>query len=427
MRKTIIFLLFAGLITQIHSVADDASKKNNIHQIIQEKSEKIFPDLVKIRRDIHQNPELSGQEKRTSRLVRDYLFSLGLEVKTNIGGYGVVGILNSNKPGPVLAWRADMDALQDTSPDPVEFKSKIPGVRHTCGHDVHTTIALGMARVISDLKDQIRGTVVFIFQPSEENFQGAKRMIKEGLLDMVKPDAIFALHVGPLPCGVVSAKAEEMFAYRYSRIRIKFKNVEDDSEVKREVVRLIQDLDTHPGTNIFNIQPDDKNTGVFSPQSILKDYFKIPGNVLTKKEQEFLLFETRVFCSSARLFNKKLKKLKETLSSVKWKTKLDNITHSHIQPVVFNNPDIFKKSLHAIQAVYGKESFLPLHGVIPLFNDDFALFQQKIPGVYFFLGASDFEKGIVSMPHTPNFMVDENSIKIGIKYFSSMIVELLGH
>lgn len=427
MRKMVIVLLFIGLITQIQSVADDSLKNINIHQKIQEKSEEIFPVLLKIRRDIHQNPELSGQEKRTSKLVREYLLSLGFEVKANIGGYGVVGILNSNKPGPVFAWRADMDAMQDSSHDPVEFKSKIQGVRHICGHDVHTTIALGMAKVISSLKDQIRGTVVFIFQPSEENFQGAKRMIREGLLDMVQPDAVFALHVGPFPTGAISAKAEEMFAYRLSQITIKFKNIKDDSEVKKEVVPLIQDLDTLPGTDIFRIPLDDNKIGIFSPQSILKNYFKMPGDVLTKKDQGGLVFESRVYCSSARLFNKKLKELKETLSSGRWKDNLDEVTHSHAQPVVYNDPEIFKKSIHAIKSVYGENSFLPLYGIIPVFNDDFAYFQQEIPGVYFFLGASDFEQGIVSMPHTPNFAVDEKSIKTGVNYFSSMIVELLNN
>jgi len=427
MKKASIFILSVGLTFINLNSTDDVLKNINIHQKIQKQAEKIFPDLVKIRRDIHQNPELSGWEKRTSKLVKEYLLCLGLEVKANIGGYGVMAILRSNRPGPVLAWRADMDALQDASPDPAEFKSKIQGVRHTCGHDVHTTIALGMARVISSLKDQIRGTVVFIFQPSEEIFQGARRMIKEGLLDMVKPEAIFALHVGPLPTGVVSAKAEEMFAYRLSRIGIKFKYIKDDSEIKKEVVAVIQDLGTHPNTNIFNTKLDDQNTGIFSPQSVLKNYFKITGDIMARKDQGVLVFQCRTFCSSAQLFNKKLKELKETLLSGRWKANFDKITHSHYQPVVYNDHELFKKSVKAIQSIYGKESFLPLYGVIPVFNDDFAIFQQKIPGVYFFLGASDFEKGLVSMPHTPNFMVDEKSIKIGVKYFSSMIVELLGY
>jgi metal-dependent amidase/aminoacylase/carboxypeptidase family protein len=427
MKKIYFFVLLVGIILSLNSKIDHTGKDRNLHQKIKKQTEKIFPELVKIRRDIHQHPELSGQEKKTSKLVSEYLLSHGFEVKTNIGGYGVLGILKTKQSGPILAWRADMDALPDSSPDPVEFRSRISGVRHTCGHDVHTTVALGIANVFSSLKHKIKGTVIFIFQPSEENFQGAKRMIKDGFLDMVKPDAIFALHVVPMPVGVVAAKAEEMFAYRFSQIEVKFNNIKemDHSEVRIEVACMIQDLDTHPATNIFNIKLDDQNVGVFSPQSALKNYFKLIGDIMARKDKEDLVFLYRVLCSSKKLFNEKMETLKKNLLSGKWKTIFNNITHRHIQPVVYNDHELFKKSVPAIQSVYGRKSVLPLYGVVPMFNDDFALFQQKIPGVYFFLGASNLDQGIVSMPHTPDFQVDETSIKFAVKYFSSMLIALL--
>ena len=132
-------------------------------------SNQIFDELVAIRNDLHDHPELAGEEKRTSKIVEDYLLDLGLEVKTGIGGYGVVGILNSTKQGKKIAWRADMDAALHVFDNKLNHK---PQVAHICGHDVHTSIGLGIANVLSKCKDDIEGTVYFIFQPSEESFQG---------------------------------------------------------------------------------------------------------------------------------------------------------------------------------------------------------------------------------------------------------------
>ena len=154
-------------------------------------------DLIEVRRDIHRHPEASGQEERTAALVADRLRALGLEVETGVGGHGVVGVLRGGQPGPVVAYRADMDAVRDNSPDPVPFRSELPGVRHICGHDIHTTVALGVAVALSAVRDELPGTVKFVFQPAEENIQGAKAMIEDGVLEDPAPSAIFAVHTAP--------------------------------------------------------------------------------------------------------------------------------------------------------------------------------------------------------------------------------------
>jgi len=178
----------------------------DVYEKIENKSHSIFAYLVDIRRDIHRNPELSGQEVRTANKIRKQLSKLGLEVKSNIGGHGVLGILRGKAPGPIVAWRADIDAYKDSSPDPVEFASRIKGVRHVCGHDVHTTIGLGIAETLKSVENEMSGTVMFIFQPAEETATGAKRMLEDGVFSELMPEAIFALHVCPIEEGFITSE-----------------------------------------------------------------------------------------------------------------------------------------------------------------------------------------------------------------------------
>ncbi|WP_316822650.1 M20/M25/M40 family metallo-hydrolase [Pedobacter gandavensis] len=144
---------------------------------------------------------------------------LGIEVKTDIYGHSIVGILNGKKKGKKISWRAEMDALPNDFPDEVEFKSKIKGVQHGCGHDVHLAIGLGIAEILSKNKKNLQGTVYFIFQPEEETFVGAKNMINSGLFSEIRPDEIYGLHITNLPVGKIMVKPNEMFAYQ-KRIRM---------------------------------------------------------------------------------------------------------------------------------------------------------------------------------------------------------------
>src|SRR5439155_25257802 len=167
---------------------------------ISEAAERLRGRLIEIRRDFHTHPELSNQEERTAGVVAARLRGLGLdEVKTNVAGHGVVALLKGEKSGPVVALRGDMDALPINETMEVPYKSLVPGIKHACGHDAHTAIELGVAEVLSKMRDQVHGTVKFIFQPAEESpppgqKSGASFMIKEGALENPRPLAIFGLH-----------------------------------------------------------------------------------------------------------------------------------------------------------------------------------------------------------------------------------------
>src|SRR5205807_599695 len=185
-----------------YSGSPSSGSSFEIRQLSQN-AEALLPKLVEKRRDFHMHPELSNREERTARVVAEKLRALGLdEVKTNVARHGVVALLKGGKSGPVVALRADMDALPINETMDVPYKSLVPGVKHACGHDAHTTIELGVAEVLSKMRDQIHGTVKFLFQPAEEGPPpgeegGAKLMIKEGALDHPRPLAIFGLHTTP--------------------------------------------------------------------------------------------------------------------------------------------------------------------------------------------------------------------------------------
>lgn len=178
-------------------------KRTRITQL----AENLRSELSATRRDFHMRPELSGQEQRTAGMVAAKLRDFGLQVSTGVGGHGVIGLLEGKREGPIVAWRADMDAVPGDEILDAPYKSCVPGVVHICGHDAHTTIGLGIAQVLSAMRDQVAGQVKFIFQPAEETVVGAQAIIAAGGLENPRPDAIFALHIAPLPVGRLGSVA----------------------------------------------------------------------------------------------------------------------------------------------------------------------------------------------------------------------------
>jgi len=162
---------------------------------IKEKCSEIMDEVIRIRRDIHKNPELGFNEYRTSSIASDFMKNLGFSVRTNVAKTGVVGVLEGERPGKTIAIRADMDAIPIAEENDFEYASQNKNVMHACGHDAHIAIALGTAKILYHFKDRISGNVKFIFQPAEEGLGGASFMIEEGALDNPATDAIIALHV----------------------------------------------------------------------------------------------------------------------------------------------------------------------------------------------------------------------------------------
>ena len=438
-----LIIVTSGLIIGFHISGKTNISEESIHNLIQKETDEIYDSLVKIRRDFHMYPELSEHEKRTSEKIESYLRKLGLDVKTNIGGYGVVGILRGNKDGKHLAWRADIDAFWSNVPDVVEFESKNKNVRHICGHDVHATIGLGIANILSKHKDKINGTIYFIFQPSEEVCRGAETMIRDGLFNIIKPSEVYALHVAPLPVGIITTKENELYAYNRN-LTIKLKGITNEDAVLNYTQTLTKSYNTVDDQfwdmkNLTNPQ-----IGIFNPQSIFKNYLAIQKHLKTRKEKDLIEISISLSGTDLNVIDSLPIKLKGTIKKSQYADNLVSIDYLEsyptdnnskltlnalytslkdygiiMYPTVNNNSKLTQEAVNSIMKVYGQNSFIPLFGVINQRNDDFAYFQQHVPGVYFFLGGSN------SIPHSPNFEVDEECIKVGVKYFSSMIIERL--
>ncbi|MDF0708469.1 M20 metallopeptidase family protein [Flagellimonas okinawensis] len=400
----------------------------SMHMDIQQRTEEIFDSLVQIRRDFHMYPEVGGNEKRTSQKVAEYLEALGLEVKTGIGGYGVVGILKGAKPGKKIAWRADMDAMPSKAPDMVEFKSKYDGVRHICGHDVHTAVALGIANVLSSQKEDLEGTIYFVFQPSEENIKGALAMMDDGLFNIIDPEEMYAMHVTPFPAGTIAAKPEEMFS-DYKRVDLLFdESIDQDSLFSYAKKTILSMENVDPGSKFWNMQNmGDPEIGIAGPKSIYKNYTTVDKNNFSIKEiKNGILISGYLSFSDKQQRDSVVPKLKSEFSSSQFKNGLKEVSLVNVFPTLDNNEQLTHTSLEQLTQIYGPNRVLELTGVVADGrSDDFAFFQPKVPTVYFFMGGSNYEKGIIAQTHSPIFNVDESCIKTGVNLFSSLLVERL--
>ncbi|NKI30395.1 M20 metallopeptidase family protein [Croceivirga thetidis] len=411
------FKLVITFFILLFSISNDSIKHLRSNEKIANLSREIFDELIAIRNDLHDHPELAGKEKRTAKIVEDYLLNLGLEVKTGIGGYGVVGILNGNKKGKKIAWRADMDAALHVFDNKLNHK---PQVAHICGHDVHTTIALGMANVLSKCKADIQGTVYFIFQPAEESFEGAKSMLEDGLFEEIQTDEIFGLHVFPTEIGSISSKPNELFAYQ-RRIKLTFENTIEQDAFSDFFQKILEGLVRHK-TNTEPWSLDfltDPQNGLSNPNTIYSDYFILGSTIATRYEKNTTSFECTYYETDAE----RLDRITDTVINSEFGEFYINTSFTAERPTVMNDPKLTSESISLLKGLHGKENVNLFYGQMPYSNEDFIYYQNKKPGVMFLLGASNHEKGIYALPHTSEFEVDEEVIKIGVYYFSTFLAE----
>jgi amidohydrolase len=389
--------------------------------------------VIEWRRDFHQNPELGNREFRTSKLIAEHLRSLGMEVKTGIAHTGVVGILRGKKDTPVVALRADIDALPVTEAVDVPFASKVKvqyegkevGVMHACGHDAHTAMLMGVAEVLSKIKDQLPGTVKFIFQPAEEGPPkgeegGAYLMVKEGVLASPKVDAIFGLHVTsvPAPLGMIFYRSGGLMASA-DKLTIVIKGSQthgampwrgvDPVVVASQVVMGLQtivsrqtDLTATPavvtignihGGNRFNIIPEK-----------------------VEMEGTIRVFDSKIQNDIHDRIRKTARSLAESSGAVA------EVTIEKFCPVTFNDRNLTEQMVPTLERVAGKGK--ALMGTQTTGSEDFAFFQEKVPGLFFFLNVKP-EGGKPTPNHSPNFYVDEKAFIIGIRAISNLATDFL--
>jgi metal-dependent amidase/aminoacylase/carboxypeptidase family protein len=276
-------------------------------------------------------------------------------------------------------------------------------------------IALGIAEVLSKNKESLKGTVYFIFQPEEETFIGAKSMIEAGLFSKIKPDEIYGLHVTALPVGQIAVKSNEIFAYQ-KRIRIKLKNELTNEQAKKLTKKIYSRLSRAMA---------DPKIGITNPNTIFKNYLIVDENFTFYDKNGELFLEAYLYETNSSNLKNIIPKIKQAVEANGYKDKLISVSYIQENPTVFNDEKLTNLAVKTLDNIYGKGFVVSDYGQVPFFNDDFAYFQKKIPGVYFLLGGSNFGKGIITMNHAPNFKVDEECIRTGVKSFSSLILERL--
>lgn len=387
----------------------------------------VFEKLVAIRRDLHTHPELAGDEVRTSATIAAHLRKLGLEVQTGLYGHSVVGILRGGLPGKTIAWRADLDALPGFYPDPEPFRSKTHNVHHACGHDIHIAIALGLAEVLAKHRAALRGTALFVFQPEEETFVGAKALVDRGVFASIVPDEIYAVHITAFPVGQILVRPREMFAHQ-RRVRITLKDELSKSDIEQLTTRVQGALTrTRPGAKPWEIQRvGDPDIGVAAPNTAFQDYLILSGAFDTRTENGALRLEADLYETNASNLAGIPARLESAIDASGHKSKLISVSYVQANPTVMNDEKLTQEAIRTLQSAVGGDNVKLLYGQAPFFNDDFAYFQQRIPGVYFFLGGSNFEKGMIAMNHAPNFHADEESIRFGVRSFSTLMLARLG-
>jgi len=392
-------------------------------QRIDEAIEKNQGEIIKFRRFFHMNPELSNREFETSRLIKVKLESLGLEVRSEIAKTGIVAVLRGTQAGPAVAVRADMDALPIQEATGMAFKSLNPGVMHACGHDVHSSIVLGTAMVLNSLKERIKGSVTFIFQPAEEGAPageegGADLMVREGALDNPPVNAIFGFHVWPdAPVGTVLAAPGFITASAGSfRIVVKGRGAHgarphEGVDAVVIAAEIVQTLQTIVSRAMDPTDPAVVTVGMINGgarANIIADKVTMEGTV-------------RAMSDAARrripaLMEAIVKNIAQTYGAgyeFEYKPQV---------PSVYNNPELAAAVTPTLVRLLGRDRVLAWKP--QMIAEDFSYFAQKTPGFYFFLGVKS--PGQAAAPlHSPNFNPDERSIPLGIRILSNLLLDAL--
>ena len=424
MKKQLIILL---------SLLIGASAYSQIDQSILKDIEQIESQVIDWRHYFHENPELSNREFNTAEKIATHLKSLGMEVQTGVAKTGVVGLLKGNNPGKVVALRADIDGLPVTERNDLSYKSTVvdtflgtkTGVMHACGHDTHIAILMGVAQVLSKHKDKINGSIKFIFQPAEEGPPpgeegGAKLMVKEGVLENPKVDAIYGLHISSgTPVGTITLKPEGIMA-----------------AVERFVV-TVNGKGSHGSAPWSGVDPilisakiiDGFQTIISREAYLIEAPAVITVGKITSGTRFNVIPESAELIGTVRTLNPDMrtmiiKRMTEMASDIaKAYGGSATIDWQNNTIVTYNDPELTTKAISTLKMVAGKDKVLGMKAVTG--GEDFSFFQEKIPGVYFFLGGMTPGNPQPYPHHTPDFKIDDAGMLLGVKSLSQLALDYL--
>lgn len=424
------FFLFCSLISMSASAQTDYARVAQLAGNVESK-------VIAWRRDIHEHPELGNRETRTAALVAKHLQSLGLEVKTNVATTGVVGLLKGGKPGPVVALRADMDALPVTERGSLPFASKVKtqyngrevNVMHACGHDTHVAMLMGVAEVLAGMRKDLKGSVKFIFQPAEEGVPlgekgGAEQMVKEGVLENPKVDAIFGLHIdSQIETGTIGYRpGGTMASVNDMKIVVKGKQAHGASpwsSVDPIVVsaQIINSLQTIVSRNL-NVT---ENAGIVTIGAI---HGGVRSNIIPE-EVEMIGTIRALTLEDEKMIISRIRQIVTKTAEAAGATAVINIPYESHYPVTYNDPALTARMLPTLQKTAGADRTV----LIPADTgaEDFSFFQEKIPGLFVFLGGAPKGSDAKNQPshHTPDFFVEESSMLLGVKTLTNLTLDYM--
>ena len=423
------------VIVVLMAFSANAQTSSKLQAKIEQQATEIEPRIIEWRRHFHQYPELSNREVKTAAIVAEHLKKLGLEVQTGVAKTGVIGLLKSGKPGPVIALRADMDALPVTERNSLPFASKEKaifneqetGVMHACGHDTHVAILMGVAEILTKNKEALRGTVKFIFQPAEEGPPkgeegGAGLMVSEGALDNPKVDVIFGMHIQSIsPLGRITYRpAGMMAASDWFTIRVKGKQSHgaapwmgvDPIAISAQIINGLQTI-------------------VSRQMELTKEAAVISVGRINAGIRENIIPEEAVMAGTIRTLDEDMqKKIHEKIKLTATKIAESGGATAEVvienkTPVTYNDPELTEKMVASLEKAAGKESVMRINAVTGA--EDFAFFQQKVPGLFFFVGAMmpDQDPNTVPAHHTPDFMIDERGMLVGLRAMLNVTLDYM--
>ncbi|QKJ32691.1 amidohydrolase [Mucilaginibacter mali] len=432
-----LFLLSFSLISLSALAQTDASKT-----LVAKKADAIEAKVIAWRRDFHEHPELGNHEVRSAEIIAKHLQSLGIEVKTGVATTGVVGILKGGKPGPVVALRADMDALPVTERVKLPFASKVKtmyngaetGVMHACGHDSHMAILMGAAEVLAVMKNDLHGTVKFIFQPSEEGVlpaelkdgkkSGAEQMVAEGVLENPKVDAVFGLLIQSYqPAGTITYRpGGDMAAVNDMQIIVKGRSAHGAypwSSVDPVVTaaQIVNNLQTVVSRNLhITDNPAVVTIGAINGGN--------RSNIIP--EAVTMLGTIRTFSpGDEKMIIERIKTIATKTAEANGATVEIKIPYSSHYPVTYNNPELVAKMLPTLEATAGKSNVLLRNAETGA--EDFSFYEEKVPGIFLHLGGLPKGSDPTKAPahHTPDFFIDESGFTLGVKALCNLAIDYM--
>ncbi|HEX6916176.1 MAG TPA: amidohydrolase [Chitinophagaceae bacterium] len=393
----------------------------------------VDPKVIEWRRYFHEHPELSNREYNTAKIVAAHLQQLGIEVKTGVAKTGVVGILRGGKPGPVVALRADMDALPVTERVDLPYASRITaeyngqkvGVMHACGHDAHTAMLMGAAEVLSRMRADVPGTVIFLFQPAEEGAPdgeegGAALMVKEGVLDHPRVDAVFGMHINSAtPVGTIEYKPGAFMASAdLFKIKVKGKSSHgsqpwlgvDPIYISSQIIQALQ--------GIVSRQSDLTKAPVVVTVGAIHSGVRF--NIIPEEAE--MLGTIRNLDSSIR--KSVLAEVNEIARSIAAMNGGEaEVTLENKTLVTYNDPALVERMLPSLYKAAGRNNVKQRTWVTGA--EDFSFFQDKVPGFFFYLGGMPANGDREKAPphHTPDFYIDDSGLNLGVKTYCQLVFD----